>query len=144
MIGNTSSVFKIHLPFLFPFFHQVRIRITSISINKITITTYLIFVIFLHMQNFWRIKFTPKYTVNYCVLLCITVYYCVLHSKYTVNCQFFRLWGLSGWRTLGIPQEEPESLRPPVDWRSRRKRKKLGAQSFDNICTRETSPWIRN
>ena len=23
---------------------------------------YLIFVIFLHMQNFWRIKFTPKYT----------------------------------------------------------------------------------
>ena len=78
MIGNTSSVFKIHLPFLFPFFHQVRIRITSISINKITITTYLIFVIFLHMQNFWRIKFTPKYTVNYCVLLCITQQ---IHSK---------------------------------------------------------------
>ena len=24
--------------------------------------TYLIFVIFLHMQNFWRIEFTPKFT----------------------------------------------------------------------------------
>ena len=35
-------------------------------------TSYLSF--FLHMQNFWRIEFTPKYTVNYCVLLCITVY----------------------------------------------------------------------
>ena len=33
---------------------------------------YLIFVIFLHRQNFWRMKFTLKYTVNYCVLLCIT------------------------------------------------------------------------
>ena len=42
-----------------------------------SIRSYLIFVIFLHMQNFWRIKFTPKYTVNYCVLLCITVYYTV-------------------------------------------------------------------
>ena len=35
------------------------------------------FSFFLHMQNFWRIKFTPKYTVNYCVLLCISVYYTV-------------------------------------------------------------------
>ena len=26
---------------------------------------YLIFVIFLHKQNFWRIKFTPKKRVNY-------------------------------------------------------------------------------
>ena len=38
---------------------------------------YLIFVIFLHKQNFWRIKFTPKKRVNY--------------DKYTVNCQFFAL-----------------------------------------------------
>ena len=28
------------------------------------IRTYLIFVIFLHEQNFWRIKFTPKKRVN--------------------------------------------------------------------------------
>ena len=27
--------------------------------------SYLIFVIFLHKQNFWRIKFTPKKRVNY-------------------------------------------------------------------------------
>ena len=38
LIGNTSTVFKIHLPFLFPFFHQVGIGITSISINTITTT----------------------------------------------------------------------------------------------------------
>ena len=30
---------------------------------------------FLQMENFWRIKFTPKYIVKYCVLLCITLYY---------------------------------------------------------------------
>ena len=52
-------------------------------------TSYLSF--FSYMQNFWRIKSTPKYTVNYCVLLCKTVNYCVLYSKYTVNCQFFAL-----------------------------------------------------
>ena len=31
------------------------------------------------------------YTEIHSKLLCITVYYCVLHSKYTVNCQFFVL-----------------------------------------------------
>ena len=29
------------------------------------VLAYLIFVIFLHGQNFWRIKFTPKKRVNY-------------------------------------------------------------------------------
>ena len=52
------------------------------------VVAYLIFVIFLHGQNFWRIKFTPKKRVNYDKI----------HSKlpiitatYTVNCQFFAL-----------------------------------------------------
>ena len=39
---------------------------------------------FLHRQNFWRIKFTPKFTQKIANL----------HSKlpsYTVNCQFFAL-----------------------------------------------------
>ena len=41
-------------------------------------TWYLSF--FLHEQNFWRIKFTPKKRVNYDKV-----------TKYTVNCQFFVL-----------------------------------------------------
>ena len=39
--------------------------------------SYLIFVIFFTQAKFLRIKFTPKYIVNYSVLLCITVYYTV-------------------------------------------------------------------
>ena len=45
--------------------------------------TYLIFVIFLHRQNFCKIKFTPKFTQLIANL----------HSKlpiYTVNCQFIQ------------------------------------------------------
>ena len=38
---------------------------------------YLIFVIFLHEQNFWRIKFTPKNAY--------------ITTIYTVNCQFYAL-----------------------------------------------------
>ena len=55
-------------------------RICMLRIQKICLTrihtSYLSF--FLHEQNFWRVKFTPKYTVNYCVLLCITQQ---IHSK---------------------------------------------------------------
>ena len=47
----------------------------TISLHSFLHTSYLSF--FLHMQNFWRIRFTPKYIVNYCVLPCITVYYTI-------------------------------------------------------------------
>ena len=45
-------------------------------------TSYLSF--FLHRQNFWRLKFTPKKRVNYTVN-------CQFFVNYTVNCQFFAL-----------------------------------------------------
>ena len=53
--------------------------------------TYLIFVIFLHEQNFWRIKFTPKKRVNYDKIHSKLPIFCVITTKYTVNCQFFAL-----------------------------------------------------
>ena len=52
---------------------------------------YLIFVIFLHKQNFWRIKFIPKKTVNYGKIHSKLPIFCVITAKYTVNCQFFAL-----------------------------------------------------
>ena len=52
---------------------------------------YLIFVIFLHGQNFWRIKFTPKKRVNYDKIHSKLPIFCVLTAKYTENCQFFVL-----------------------------------------------------
>ena len=30
------------------------------EVERVRVKTYLIFVIFLHGQNFWKIKFTPK------------------------------------------------------------------------------------
>ena len=53
--------------------------------------SYLIFVIFLHRQNFWRIKSTPKKRVNYDKIHSKLTFFCVITPKYTVNCQFFAL-----------------------------------------------------
>merc|ERR1712016_509881 len=52
-------------------------------------TSYLSF--FLHKQNFWRIKFTPKKPVNYDKIHRKLPFFCVITAKYTVNCQFFAL-----------------------------------------------------
>ena len=52
-------------------------------------TSYLSF--FLHEQNFWRIKFTPKKRVNYDKIHRTLPIFCVITAKYTVNCQFFAL-----------------------------------------------------
>ena len=52
-------------------------------------TWYLSF--FLHGQNFWRIKFTPKKRVNYDKIHSKLPFFCVITAKYTVNCQFFAL-----------------------------------------------------
>ena len=52
-------------------------------------TSYLSF--FLHEQNFWRIKFTPKKRVNYNKIHRKLPIFCVITAKYTVNCQFFAL-----------------------------------------------------
>ena len=52
-------------------------------------TWYLSFL--LHEQNFWRIKFTPKKSVNYDKIHSKLPIFCVLTAKYTENCQFFVL-----------------------------------------------------
>ena len=52
-------------------------------------TSYLSF--FLHGQNFWRIKFTPKKRVNYDKIHSKLPIFCVITAKYTVNCQIFAL-----------------------------------------------------
>ena len=52
-------------------------------------TSYLSF--FLHEQNFWRIKFTPKKRVNYDKIHSKLPIFCVITAKYTVNCQLFAL-----------------------------------------------------
>ena len=46
---------------------------------------------FLHEQNFWRIKFTPKKRVNYDKIHSKVPIFCVITAKYTVNCQIFAL-----------------------------------------------------
>ena len=56
-----------------------------------SITPYLIFVIFLHEQNFWSIKFTPKKRANYDKIHRKLPIFCVITAKYAVNCQFFAL-----------------------------------------------------
>ena len=55
------------------------------------IMPYLIFVIFLHEQNFWRIKLTPKKRVIYDKIHRKLPIFCIITAKYTVNCQFFAL-----------------------------------------------------
>ena len=52
-------------------------------------TSYLSF--FLHEQNFWRKKFTPKKRVNYGKIHSKLPIFCVITAKYTVNCQIFAL-----------------------------------------------------
>ena len=47
--------------------------------------------LFLHGQNFWRIKFTPKKCVNYDKIHSKLPIFCVITAKYTVNFQFFAL-----------------------------------------------------
>ena len=59
--------------------------------DEMKLCSYLIFVIFLHEQNFWRIKFTPKKLVNYDKIHRKLPIFCVITAKYTVNCQFFAL-----------------------------------------------------
>ena len=54
-----------------------------------THTSYLSF--FLHEENFWRIKFTPKKRANYGKIHSKMPIFCVITAKYTVNCQFFAL-----------------------------------------------------
>ena len=63
----------------------------SLSASLHCLPSYLIFVIFLHGQNFWRIKFTPKKCVNYDKIHSKLPIFCVITAKYTVNCQFFAL-----------------------------------------------------
>ena len=46
---------------------------------------------FLHEQNFWRIKFTPKKRVNYSKIHSKLPIFCVITAKYTVNYQIFAL-----------------------------------------------------
>ena len=58
---------------------------------QVAVRAYLIFVIFLHEQNFWRIKFTPKKRVNYGKIHSKLPNFCVISAKYTVNCQIFAL-----------------------------------------------------
>ena len=58
-------------------------------VAAMTYTWYLSF--FLHWQNFWRIKFTPKKRVNYDKIQSKLPIFCVITAKYTVNCQFFAL-----------------------------------------------------
>ena len=53
--------------------------------------SYLIFVIFLHEQNFWRIRFTPKKRVKYSKIHSKLPIFCVITAKYTVYCQIFAL-----------------------------------------------------
>ena len=62
-----------------------------ISSNNLIVEAYLIFVNFLHEQNLWRIKFTPKKCVNYDKILSKLPILCVITAKYTVNCQIFAL-----------------------------------------------------
>ena len=52
-------------------------------------TLYLSF--FLHGQNFWRIKFTPKKRLNYDKIHRKLPIFCVITAKYTVNWHFFAL-----------------------------------------------------
>ena len=63
----------------------------SFQHSRIKWFSYLIFVIFLHEQNFWRIKFTPKKRVNYDKIHRKLPIFCVITAKYTVNCKFFAL-----------------------------------------------------
>merc|ERR1711873_190687 len=52
-------------------------------------TSYLSF--FLHMQNFWSVKFTLKKRLNYGKIHSKLPIFCVITAKYTVNCQIFAL-----------------------------------------------------
>ena len=70
---------------LYNFFNRQKSRI------KGRVRPYLIFVIFCHEQNFWRIKFIPKKRVNYDKIHRKLPIVCVITAKYTVNCQFFAL-----------------------------------------------------
>ena len=81
--STKSSTLKARMRYSFSSFYwtQVRSLYTLVTNSRLTKGTlqkllsgfcplrggglYLIFVIFLHGQNFWRIKFTPKKRVNY-------------------------------------------------------------------------------
>ena len=66
--------------------HVTHFKSESVSQSH---TWYLSF--FLHGQNFWRIKFTPKKCVNYDKIHSKLPIFYVITAKYTVNCRFFAL-----------------------------------------------------
>ena len=79
-VSLTSVGNKLHFDKLFYLQHSLH-----------CLHSYLTFVIFLHGQRFWRIKFTPKKRVNYDKIHSKLPFFCVITAKYTVNCQFFAL-----------------------------------------------------
>ena len=73
------------------FFVSFKWVMRATEVGRLNMFSYLIFVIFLHKQNFWRIKFTPKKRANYDKIHRKLPIFCVITAKYTVNCQFFAL-----------------------------------------------------
>ena len=67
------------------------LKLTIAMFGQRALNAYLIFVIFLHRQNFWKIKFKPKKRVNYDKTHRKLPNFCIITAKYTVNCQFFAL-----------------------------------------------------
>ena len=74
-------------------FQKLHSQVTSsyVFVASLNFHSYLLFVIFLHRQNFWRIKLTPEKRVNYYKIHSKLPIFCVITAKYTVNCQFFAL-----------------------------------------------------
>ena len=64
---NTLSLANLILVKMLPHKHwkSTPFLFASALAGSIYVCAYLIFVIFLHEQNFWRMKFTPKKRVNY-------------------------------------------------------------------------------
>ena len=69
----------------------------------ISILPYLIFVVFLHEQNFWRIKFTPKKRVNYDKIHRKLPIFCVKSVKiYTGQKKCTREFSWLSWQIWGM------------------------------------------
>ena len=68
-----------------PLNHHLLLRVRSwdlcLIVDEVDAGAYLIFVIFLHEQNFWRIKFTPKKRVNYGKIHSNLPIFCVITAK---------------------------------------------------------------
>ena len=72
-------------------FNWVGTEILTDHMTRIISESYLIFVIFLHEQNFWRIKFTTKKCVSYGKIDSKLPIFCVITTKYTENCQSMQM-----------------------------------------------------